>query len=170
MKPVLLFGRPGAADEIEALTKAQVKGYTRSDGTYVKPHTTSRPAAKPKASASKRGGAKAKAAPVVRSNNEGYGFFGSAYDSYRRETYGDDQYVPNGKGGEANDAVARSFSRVANELVDAGHFDNHDHARDYLDSSHGRHLGDEIGHKGSIHDVKWLPKSVQKFKSAEGIK
>ena len=45
MKPILLFGAPGAADAISDLTKAQVKGYTRSDGTYVKPHTTSRQAA-----------------------------------------------------------------------------------------------------------------------------
>lgn len=45
MKPVLLFGAKGASDAVEDLTKAQVKGYTRADGTYVKPHTTGRQAA-----------------------------------------------------------------------------------------------------------------------------
>lgn len=172
MKPILLFGAAGASETIEDLTKAQVRGYTRSDGTYVKPYTTKRQAAAAKPSGSKPKGASPSAsgssAPVVRSNNEGYGFFGTAYHSYRRDTYGDDNYVPDGKQKEANDAVAREFSRVANELISAGHFDSPDQARDFLDSAYGRHLANEIGHKGSIRGVKWLDRSVRKFKLSEG--
>lgn len=52
-KPILLFGAPGASDVIEDLTKAQVRGYTRKDGTYVKPHTTNRQAAAAKPSGGK---------------------------------------------------------------------------------------------------------------------
>lgn len=48
MKPILLFGAAGAGDAIADLTKAQVKGYTRSDGTYVQEHQDNRQAAKPK--------------------------------------------------------------------------------------------------------------------------
>lgn len=165
-KAVLLFG-----DGISDLVKAQVRGYTRSDGTYVNPYTTKRQAAaaKPSGSKSKGSGPSASgSSPAVRSNNEGYGFFGTAYHSYRRDTYGDDNYVPDGKQKEANDAVAREFSRVANELISAGHFDSPDQARDFLDSAYGRHLANEIGHKGSIRGVKWLDRSVRKFKLSEG--
>lgn len=41
-KSILPLGALGAA---ATLTKANVKGYTRADGTYVRPHTTGRPPA-----------------------------------------------------------------------------------------------------------------------------
>lgn len=104
--------------------------------------------------------------PTVRTENEGYGFHGAAYHSVRREKFGADGDVPNGHGKAVNEETDKAFSRVANELVDHGHFDKHEHARDFLDSTYGRHLGNEIGHKGSVKDVSWLPRSVSKFKAS----
>lgn len=47
-KPVILITKPESLGELSALQKAHVKGYTRSDGTFVKEHDTS-VTAKPKA-------------------------------------------------------------------------------------------------------------------------
>ena len=49
-KPVILITKPESLGELSALQKAHVKGYTRSDGTFVKEHDTS-VTAKPKHSA-----------------------------------------------------------------------------------------------------------------------
>jgi len=105
-------------------------------------------------------------APVTKTGNEGNGFHGAAYHSARREKYGADGDVKDDGRQEVNSAADGAFSRVAHELVQNGHFDKHEDARDFLDSTAGRHLGDEIGHKGSVKDVKWLPKAVRQHKAA----
>ncbi len=53
-KPVILITKPESLGELSALQKAHVKGYTRSDGTFVKEHDTS-VTAKPKAEGFGRG-------------------------------------------------------------------------------------------------------------------
>ena len=53
-KPVILITKPESLGELSALQKAHVKGYTRSDGTFVKEHDTS-VTAKPKVEGFGRG-------------------------------------------------------------------------------------------------------------------
>jgi hypothetical protein len=136
--------------------KSHVDTFTRKDGVVVQAHDTK---------------VQAHAAPVTRTQNEGRGFHGAAMDSHRYETHGPD-------GDARSEAEHRdqyktadeAFSRTAHALVQGGHFSKHEHARDYLDSVDGRHLGDAVGHRGDISNVKWLGRSVKKFKDREGIK
>lgn len=157
MKPVLLFGAAGASDAVEALTKARVKGYTRSDGTYVPEHQDSRTEAQ---------------APVTESRNTEWGFHGEAVRQHIRDKHGADVHEgslsPENQKAAHNEAAKR-FSDTANHLVQAGHFASHEEARDYLDSTHGRHLHDAATmHGGDASKVPWLKKDVADYKKKSG--
>lgn len=109
--------------------------------------------------------------PAIRSNNEGQGFHGEAMDAHIREQHGPDTY--HGSLSEKDHTAAveaghKKFAEAADHLVSAGHFENHDQAREYLDSKHGRHLHDGASfHGGDISKVAWLKKDVADFKKAK---
>lgn len=109
--------------------------------------------------------------PVIRSNNEGQGFHGEAMDAHIREQHGPDTY--HGSLSEKDHTAAveaghKKFAEAADHLVSAGHFENHDQAREYLDSKHGRHLHDGASfHGGDLSKVAWLKKDVADFKKAK---
>jgi hypothetical protein len=111
------------------------------------------------------------ATPEVKSNNTDWGFHGEAHKAHLSAKLGPDSYYNNAKESdlsEAHEVAAKKFSATANHLVQAGHFDNHDQARDYLDSTHGRHLHDAMGHFGDASKVPWLGKDVQHYKAKVG--
>jgi hypothetical protein len=139
---------------VPALLKAHVSAFTRKDGTYVAEHDDKRQGAAP-------------AAPKVQTRNEGYGFHGEAYQHHLRETVGGEDYFTDAKEKDHVDARAAAdtkFSNTAHQLVQAGHFNNHDDARDYLDSRSGRHLHDEAP-DGDISKVGWIAKDVKNQKA-----
>lgn len=141
------------------LAKAHVAGYTRKDGAFVREHDDKRkatPRAK-KASTAKT---------AVKTNNEGWGFHGEASNSYIRKKYDPDFDHGHASESDINEARAhadRMFQGAADHLVQAKHFDNHEQARDYLDSRNGRHLHDSSD-DGEISGVKWLAKDVANYK------
>lgn len=118
--------------------------------------------------------AKEEAAPETMPNNEGYGFHGEAATAHLKAKYGNDDYY--GKATEqdhyeADQAANKKFSDMAHHLVKNGHFDNHEQARDYLDSTHGRHLHDGATfHGGDATKVQWLGKDVAAYKKKAGLK
>lgn len=73
----------------------------------------------------------------IRTNNDGYGFHGEA-----------------GAAGQDADAA---FAKAADHLVAKKHFPTHDAARDFLDSTHGRHLHDELTHHTEDSDLSKMP-------------
>jgi hypothetical protein len=140
------------------LAKARVNGYTRKDGTFVKEHVDSR----------------AEQTPETMTQNDGYGYHGEALHQSVREKHGPDQspYTLSESGYRAHSLDAqRRFSEAAHKLVRAGHFPDHDQARDYLDSKHGRHLHDGATfHDGDISKVPWLANDVHAYKRSNGVK
>lgn len=116
----------------------------------------------------------AEAAPETKTQNEGYGFHGEAATAHLKAKYGNDDYY--GKATEqdhyeADQAANKKFSDMAHHLVKNGHFDNHEQARDYLDSTHGRHLHDGATfHGGDATKVQWLGKDVAAYKKKAGLK
>jgi hypothetical protein len=143
-----------------ALLKAHVKSYTRKDGAFVQEHDDKRQAAAPNP-----------AAPEVRTRNSDFGFHGEAVTHHLRSKLGPDNYYSDAKESdliEANSAAKKKFSAAANHLVQAGHFDSHDAARDYLDSKSGRHLHNAAP-DGDISKVGWLAKDVKNHKAMGGV-
>ncbi|CAB4179968.1 hypothetical protein UFOVP1040_7 [uncultured Caudovirales phage] len=102
---------------------------------------------------SKGGGASRASSRGVKSNNEEWGFHG---------TWG----VNNLPG-----PAAAAFSTAARALVSAGHFARASEARDYLDSTSGRHLADALTMLPAgktVTDVSWLKRDVKDYKSRIG--
>lgn len=110
--------------------------------------------------------APAEVAPVkVATKNEGYGYHGAAMDAHRAEKFGvDGDLKTEADHVEQRKVADQAFSRVADKLVKDGHFSSHEEAGNYLDSRDGRHVGDEIGHKGDPSSVSWLARSVARHK------
>lgn len=106
----------------------------------------------------------------VMSDNKDFGFYGESISSSLRQQLGHDHEYDAARKEHyevAHEHAAKKFSDAANHLVKEGHFDAHHKARDYLDSKDGRHLHDAIGDTSNGEDVskvKWLDKSVKKFK------
>lgn len=122
-----------------------------------------KPATKP----TKRAAPKKESAPTTKSGNEDYGFHGEAVNEHLRSKHGADDYYSKSTEKdhiEAKAAAEKKFSASAHQLVQAGHFDKHEHARDYLDSTSGRHLHDAAP-DGDVSKVGWLAKDVKNFKS-----
>lgn len=110
---------------------------------------------------------------VAKTQNEGYGYHGEAMNQHIRDKHGEEAYLGSLSEKDvkaAYDAGHKKFAEAAQKLVDAGHFDNHDQAREYLDSTHGRHLHDGATfHGGDISKVKWLAKDVAAYKKKAGL-
>lgn len=109
------------------------------------------------------------AAPAVRTRNEANGFHGEAYSHFLRKKHGPDNYMDAASEQDHIDAKAhagKKFSEAAHSLVQAGHFGNHDEARDYLDSTSGRHLHNEAG-DGDVSKVGWVAKDVKNKKTVQ---
>lgn len=111
-------------------------------------------------------------AKTIKTENEGYGFHGEAQNQHFKEKHGPEyDYGKMGENDwkESREAADASFSDAANKLVDAGHFDSHEDARDYLDSRSGRHLHNEAfdRHGGDVTKVGWLAKDAKKFKRSQ---
>ena len=81
----------------------------------------------------------------IKTANEGYGYHGEAYLHSQRENPSADHMK----------AADDYFDTVASELISAGHFKTNDEARDFLDSTIGRHLADNIGIGKSVSKVSW---------------
>ncbi len=111
-------------------------------------------------------------APAVETQNEGYGFHGEAYNQHLSDKLGPDNYYSAAKESdhvEAGKAAAKRFDDAAKHLVSAGHFGSPEEARDYLDSTHGRHLHDAATSTGGdISKVSWLAKDVAAYKRRNG--
>lgn len=106
----------------------------------------------------------------VKSQNEDWGYHGEAYSQYIGERGSDPISVTERQHNAAMKHAGEKFSDAANYLVDAGHFDKHDDARDFLDSKSGRHLHDGATfHDGDISKVQWLGKQVKDYKKANGM-
>lgn len=151
----------------DVMAKANVAGYTRKDGVFVKEHDSGKAAKKPKASSSSKGGV-----PATKTENEGWGFHGGASESYLREKHGPDFDHSNASSKDISDARAhadKKFQGAADHLVQAKHFDNHEQARDFLDSRYGRHSHDELGPDGDISKNRWLGHYVKLHKKEAGI-
>lgn len=112
-------------------------------------------------------------APETKTNNESFGFHGEAVTAHLRKKHGPEDYYDKASEGdwkEAHQAAAKRFSDTAHHLVQAGHFANHEQARDYLDSTHGRHLHDGATfHNGDVSKVSWLAKDVSHYKKKAGL-
>lgn len=109
-----------------------------------------------------------KPAVTVRTRNESHGFHGEAYSHHLRQKHGPDNYISNAT--EQDHVAARAhaeklFSNTANKLVQAGHFEKPEDARDYLDSKSGRHFHNEAP-DGDINKVSWLAKDVKNYKNS----
>lgn len=143
-------------------------------GLRQKYEASSKPAAAKKA-APKKAAPKAKpaAAPAAKTQNEGYGYHGEALNQHIRDTHGEDTYhgsLTEAQHNAAYAAAAKKFGEAAQKLVDGGHFENTDQARDYLDATNGRHLHDGATfHGGDISKVKWLAKDVADYKKKNGM-
>lgn len=128
--------------------------------------------AKPKKAPAKKAAAP-KDSPAAKTQNEGYGYHGEALNQHIRDTHGEDTYHGSLTEVQHNAAYAaadKKFGEAAQKLVDGGHFGSTDEARDYLDSTHGRHLHDGATfHGGDISKVKWLAKDVADYKKKNGI-
>lgn len=123
--------------------------------------------------AEKATGAASKYEPKeVTTKNEGYGFHGAATDSHRHATAKDADNPTSDERTLSEAAGHKAFSQAANDLVEQGHFDSHNEARDFLDSRIGRHLGDAAGHDTSVKTVSWLKSAVKDYKKslAEGTR
>jgi hypothetical protein len=142
------------------LVKAHVAGYTRKDGIVVKEHDDKRAAA-----GSKPTGA---SAPKAVTKNEGYGFHGEASREFLSRRHGADDYYGKSTEKDWKDAHSHADTKLheaADHLVSAGHFENHQQAGDYLDSTHGRHLHDGASfHDGDVSKVPWLGRDVKAYK------
>ncbi len=114
----------------------------------------------------------APAAPAIETQNEGYGFHGEAYNQHLRDKLGPDNYYGAAKESDhvaAGKTAAKRFDEAAKHLVSAGHFGSLEEARDYLDSTHGRHLHDAATSTGGdISKVSWLAKDVAAYKRRSG--
>lgn len=112
--------------------------------------------------------AKKPAAPAIKTQNEGYGFHGEAMSQHIRDKHGAGTYhgdLSEKDYNEAKEAGHKKFAEAADKLVSGGHFGSHEEARDYLDSTHGRHLHDGASfHGGDVSKVPWLAKDVKSYK------
>lgn len=133
--------------------------------------------ASPAAEAAGKKAPKPKAKVKVETKNEGRGFHGEALAQSVMDKHGSEQSpydLPEHEQRLHRDVAHKRFSEAANKLVDGGHFASHDEARDYLDSTHGRHLHDAAVNYSpkdlDITKVSWLANDVKHFKKAAGIK
>ena len=109
-------------------------------------------------------------APETKSQNEDWGFHGEAITQHLKDKHGPENYYRNATEQDHKDAksaASKKFSDAAHKLVQAGHFDKHEQARDYLDATHGRHLHDAAP-DGDVAKVPWLAKDVKSFKRKTG--
>lgn len=102
------------------------------------------------------------AKPTIKTGNEGYGFHGEASMAARQA----------GSKTPTEDAGKR-FSNAAHHLVDKGHFKTHEEARDFLDSTVGRHMHDELMSHTKDSDLSKLPadrlaRNVNWYKKEKG--
>lgn len=161
-KTLIVFPARLGAD---VMVKSHVAGYTRKDGVFIKEHDSGKTA---KSNARTSAGSKV---PVTKTKNEGWGFHGGAVSQYVRDNHGpdasesDSQEIHNAAHAHAD----KKFSEAAHSLVQNGHFDTHAQARDYLDSSYGRHSHDELGDDGDISKTRWIGRYVGKHKKAASL-
>jgi len=108
--------------------------------------------------------------PAIKTDNEGYGFHGEARAMHERMSRGD-------RSGGSEKYAADSFSAAANHLLDKGHFKTPEHARDFLDSTYGRHLHDALSfHAKDSSDLSKMPPDkltegyVKPYKAAKRMK
>lgn len=150
----------------DVMAKANVAGYTRKDGVFVKDHDSGKTAKKPKARSSSKGGV-----PVTKTENEGWGFHGEAMSRHVTDNHGPDvdRYASQEIHSAALAHAGKKFSEAAHSLVQNGHFDTHEQARDFLDSRYGRHSHDELGPDGDINKNRWLSHYVKLHKKEAGI-
>lgn len=109
---------------------------------------------------------KAPTGPIA-TKNEGQGFHGTQLQRLTANKHGEDTShydLPEKDQIDIKGRADAQFDKAAKKLVALGHFDDHDHAVDFLDSRMGRHLGDEADGADSIDKVKWLPKAVAEYK------
>lgn len=132
-------------------------------------HTFGAPSS-PEIEAKAKKAPKQKAKVKVNTQNEGYGFHGEALAQSVRDKHGPDKSpydLPEHEQLLHGDIANKRFSEAANKLVQGGHFPDHEQARDYLDSTHGRHLHDGATmHGGDITKVPWLAADVAHYKKA----
>lgn len=165
-KTLIVFPARLGAD---VMAKSHVAGYTRKDGVFVKEHDSGRKATKSRKTAAAK--PSSGATPVTKTKNEGWGFHGGALSQYVRDNHGpdasesDSQEIHNAAYAYAD----KKFSEAAHSLVQNGHFDTHAQARDYLDSSYGRHSHDELGDDGDISKTRWIGRYVEKHKKAASL-
>lgn len=115
----------------------------------------------------KKGGVAGGKMTPVKTQNEGMGYHGAAMAALRVKHHGvDGQAKTEGDWKRLYDGANEAFTRAANKLVQAGHFSDVKAAGKFLDSRHGRHLGDQIGHNGDPTSVKWLPKAIGEYHRA----
>ena len=157
-------------DEDEVATqKLEDEGMTRSDaqGVHEANKLMKERGEKPSGD---RSDPPAKEAPVAKTANEGFGYHGEAFYDHFRESHGGNAdaspfEAPESEYNASMAAGHKKFGEAAQKLVDGGHFGSHDEARDYLDSTHGRHLHDGgTFHGGDIAKVPWLAKDVAHYK------